>query len=192
MNLADREQYQQFQDAFRTYYNQLCNYALTFTRDADVSEDLVQDLFIKIWESRRHLLSDSSIRYYLFTAIRNNCISWLRREKQLVIVPWTDQDAAAEPEVYPKETPEPQKDEMVVLQQAVGLLPPKCREVFLLSRFSNLSYKEIATELNISQKTVENQLSKALKIIRAFLKQSRIYLMALITTIITTIFLIKP
>ncbi|WP_431212826.1 RNA polymerase sigma-70 factor [Puia sp. P3] len=185
MSTAETEQYHQFQAVFRTWYSPLCNYAVTFTKDPDISEDIVQDLFVKIWEQRRGLLTETSIRYYLFTAVRNNCITWLRREKQQATIPFADDQAndLTEDAGYAGDAVEPNsgntdglrgtggaRDEMVILQEGIGLLPPKCREVFLLSRFSQLSYKEIAESLGISPKTVENQLGKALRMLRAYLK----------------------
>ena len=73
---------------------------------------------------------------------------------------------------------------MTLLQEGIGLLPPKCREVFLLSRFSKLSYKEIAAALTISPKTVENQLGKALRLLRAHLKAGGVGLALLVTLIL--------
>lgn len=173
MIFPETDLYRQFQLVFRTYYNLLCNYAFTFTKDADASEDLVQDLFIKIWEQRRGLLKEASIRYYLFTAVRNNCITWLRREKQSATVQLTGFETVSTTTDYPGELMEDEeKDEKILLEQAIAQLPPKCKEIFLLSRFGKLSYKEIATNLDISPKTVENQLGKALKMLRAFLKES--------------------
>ncbi|MBS1659590.1 MAG: RNA polymerase sigma-70 factor [Bacteroidetes bacterium] len=183
MSSPETEQYRQFQTVFRTYYNQLCNYALTFTKDEDVCEDIVQDLFIKVWEQRRGLLKEASIRYYLFTAVRNNCISWLRKEKQQGTVRWDSQENVAVAPDYPEETAGGEKDDRRLLEQAIAQLPPKCKEVFLLSRFGKLSYREIATSLGISEKTVENQLGKALKTLRAFLKESRVGLTLIISWI---------
>lgn len=176
MIFSETDQYRQFQVVFRTYYNPLCNYAFTFTRNADASEDLVQELFIKIWEQRRELLREVSIRYYLFTAVRNNCITWLRREKQLAIVQFTGYETMTDIPDYPDEAAGEERDEKLLLQQAIASLPPKCKEIFLLSRFGKLSYKQIATNLDISPKTVENQLGKALKMLRAFLKESGVCL----------------
>lgn len=185
MSSPEADQYKQFQVVFKTYYNLLCNYAFTFTRDEDVCEDIVQDLFIKVWEQRRDLLREASIRYYLFTAVRNNCISWLRKGKQQNTVKWEDQEAIAVAPEYPREPSGNQKDQRQLLEQAIAQLPPKCKEVFLLSRFGKLSYREIASALGISEKTVENQLGKALKTLRAFLKESRVCLTLIISWILS-------
>ena len=176
MIFPETDLYRQFQVVFRTYYNRLCNYAFTFTKDADASEDLVQDLFIKIWEQRRGLLKEASIRYYLFTAVRNNCITWLRREKQSATIQLTGYETMAVTMDYREDLADEERDRKLLLEQAIAQLPPKCKEIFLLSRFGKLSYKEIATNLDISPKTVENQLGKALKTLRAFLKESGVCL----------------
>jgi len=184
MSSPETDSYTQFQVVFRAWYTPLCNYAFTFTKDEDVCEDIVQDLFVKIWEQRRALLKEASIRYYLFTAVRNNCISWLRKEKQLGIVKWADDDMVAITPDYPAEPAGEERDERLLLRQAIDQLPPKYKEVFLLSRFGKLSYKEIAADLGISQKTVENQLGKAFKILRTFLKESGVGLAVLVTWIL--------
>jgi RNA polymerase sigma-70 factor (family 1) len=186
MNTPESHQYRQFQAVFDTYYNSLCNYAFTFTKRAESSEDIVQELFIKIWEDRRELLTENTIRYYLFTAVRNNSISWLRQEKKFVLVEWNEREEAYAGTMEPVTIPasryisgeeEPgTKDYHGLLEKGLEELPPKCREVFVLSRFSHMTYKEIASGLGISVKTVENQLGKALKILRAFLRENGVYL----------------
>jgi RNA polymerase sigma-70 factor (ECF subfamily) len=167
--------YRQFKTVFHTYYNSLCNYAFTFVKNEDASEDIVQEVFMKIWEGRRDLLMEDSVRYYLFTAVRNNSITWLRQKKNSAITAWDGEEIFNEP--APERNRE-EPDQRLMLQSAIGRLPPKCREVFLLSRLSGLTYKEIAASLGISVKTVENQLGKALKIIRVFLKEKGVYLVS--------------
>jgi RNA polymerase sigma-70 factor (family 1) len=176
MNTPDSPLYRQFKVVFDAYYNSLCNYAFTFTKNADSSEDIVQDLFARIWEDRRELLTEKTIRFYLFTAVRNNSISWLRQGKRGVTVEWDERKGGyamiGTEEADSRET----MDHSEILKRGIDRLPPKCREVFLLNRFSNMSYKEIAASLGISVKTVENQLGKALKVLRAFLKENGVYL----------------
>jgi RNA polymerase sigma-70 factor (ECF subfamily) len=142
------------------------------------SEDIVQEIFIRIWQDRRDLIMTDTIRWYLFTAVRNNSISHLRKEKNSILVEWKEQEAWEEP-VLPKEAGS-YLDYEGLLQIAIDRLPPKCREIFVLSRLSNMTYKQIAASLNISIKTVENQLGKALKIMRLFLKEKGIYLVYLL------------
>src|SRR5260221_7200781 len=155
---SETDQYRQFQVVFKTYYNLLCNYAFTFTKDADASEDLVQDLFIKIWEQRRGLLKEASIRYYLFTAVRNNCITWLRREKQSATIRLTGYETMAVTMDYREELfGEEKKGRKMLVEKGIAELPAKSNEVFLLSRILKLSYKEKVTNLDISPQRVENK-----------------------------------
>ncbi|MBN9385757.1 MAG: RNA polymerase sigma-70 factor [Chitinophagaceae bacterium] len=169
--MPDAEQYRAFQVVFDTYYNALCNYAYSYLKDEDACEDIVQEVFTRIWEHRANLIGTEEIRYYLFTAVRNNCISQLRKEKKNSTVQWESgspeyiQDKAE----YIQDKEEREKDYRAAIQKAIEGLPPRCREVFLLSRISNMTYKEIAKSLDISEKTVENQIGKALKLIRASL-----------------------
>jgi RNA polymerase sigma-70 factor (ECF subfamily) len=163
--------YHSFQVVFNTWYNSLCNYADSFLKDESACEDIVQDVFMRVWKDRPDLIGTEGIRYYLFTAVRNNCITKLRREKKAGVVEWEDEAVD-----YIQDKENGPTDYMALVQTAIEGLPPRCREVFLLSRISNMTYKEIAASLGISVKTVENQLSKALKMIRAFLKDKGVYL----------------
>ena len=171
MSISQEHLYGRFQAVFTTHYNSLCNYAFTFVKDKDASEDIVQELFMKIWESRRELIMEDSVRYYLFTAVRNNSISYIRKQKNTE--EWNGE------EIPDEVTPEKEgrsEEYRWLLQKGIDRLPPKCKEIFLLSRFSNMTYKQIAASLNISVKTVENQLGKALKSLRVFLKKEGLYL----------------
>jgi RNA polymerase sigma-70 factor (family 1) len=172
MNISQEHLYGRFQAVFTTYYNSLCNYAFTFVKDKDVSEDIVQELFMKIWEGRRELILQDSVRYYLFTAVRNNSISYIRKQKNTE--EWNGEEIPDE--VIPEKEGRSEEEYRQLLQKGIDRLPPKCREIFLLSRFSNMTYKQIAGSLNISVKTVENQLGKALKSLRGFLKKEGLYL----------------
>ena len=170
------QHHQRFQTVFGELYQPLCNYAFTYVKDADMCEDIVQEVFTRIWATRRDLLLTDNVRFYLFSAVRNNCITHLRRQKTGGAVPLNDKALADNLSVGPREVP---KDENAQyeqwLREAIDLLPEKCREVFVLSRIGELKYKEIADVLEISVKTVENQLGKALKLIREFLKKNDIH-----------------
>ena len=170
MSANKEQQYHSFQQLFDTLYNVLCNYAHSFLKDRDKSEDIVQEVFIRIWEDRPQMIGTEGIRYYLFTAVRNNCISVLRKEKRQIVLGLDEKMAEPSPEIRED------ADYRTLIRIAIDELPPKCREVFLLSRFSKMTYKEIASSLDISEKTVENQLSKALRSIRTFLKDKGVYL----------------
>lgn len=170
MHEINEKPYNQFQRVFEQYYNALCNYAFTFLKDLSSSEDIVQEVFARVWEKRQDLITSDTIRFYLFAAVRNNCLTHLKKEKKAAIVELSDYDVAEEQIAFSQEV-KPEADYKMLLAAAMDQLPDKCREVFVLSRMSKQSYKEISDTLGISVKTVENQIGKALKILRAFLKE---------------------
>lgn len=154
-----------FETVFRRYYAPLCRYALPMLGDHDEAEEVVQSVFVAIWERRDSLLITSSLKAYLYRAVHNRCLN--RINQQAVQAGHREQAAA---ELYTDGASPTQSlliDELgVQLQRAIRLLPEQCRRVFELSRFDELSYKEIADRLGIATKTVENQIGKALRILR--------------------------
>jgi RNA polymerase sigma-70 factor (ECF subfamily) len=166
--------YKQFRHTFEQFYNPLCKYAFSLIKEREACEDIVQEVFARIWERRKDLLGAESIRYYLFTAVRNNCFTYLKEAQRLPILYLPDNEieeaelAAWDniPGSYGQET----VDYKALLGKGINQLPPKCKEVFLLSRMGQLSCTEIASQLGLSVKTVNNQLWKAMKLLRAFAK----------------------
>ncbi|HQQ96681.1 MAG TPA: RNA polymerase sigma-70 factor [Cyclobacteriaceae bacterium] len=155
---------------FRTYYTSLCRYAYTFLHDKDEAEEVVQQTFLGVWDRRHGLTIQTSIKAYLYTMVRNGCLNVIKHERVRQVH-----------EVYAKAQGEPvsspPSDTMLATElearicESMKSLPEQCRIVFQLSRFEQLSYAEIADQLNISVKTVENQIGKALKIMRIQLKE---------------------
>lgn len=151
-----------FKYVFDTYFESLCHYAYTKLRDVDEAEDAVQGVFLKVWEIRESLHITQSIRSYLFRAVHNHCINYLEhQEVKLKHLNYKafDADEGQHPEVFPAELEEN-------IRQAIDQLPPQCGTIFKMSRYEELKYAEIAKRLGISVNTVENQVSKALKILR--------------------------
>ncbi|NML21502.1 RNA polymerase sigma-70 factor [Pseudoflavitalea sp. G-6-1-2] len=167
--------YHQFQQEFSRFYEPLCQYAYTLVKEMNVCEDIVQDIFMHVWEKKQSLVGNEGIRYYLYTAVRNNCLTWLQRNKKQMVTALTGQETIATEQVHlsPEKA---ETDFMALLKSALDKLPPKCREVFVLSRMGKLTYQEIADSQGISVKTVENQMGKALKILRLFIKERQVYL----------------
>lgn len=157
--------YVPFEESFRKNYAPLCRHAYNFLRDKEAAEDLIQDLFVKVWEDRPEIFADPKLSVsYLYTAAKNNCISVLR--KKVVIVPVEDEgelDVAMTDDHHLHE-----ERELLYKQifEAIEQLPPKCAAAFKMHRTGEMSYKQIAEEMGISVKTVENQIGKALKLIR--------------------------
>lgn len=158
-----------FEMLFRTYYQPLCNYAYTFLQDREDAEEIVQSTFLMVWEKRDTLAIRTSVKPYLYAMVRNACLNVLKHEK-------IKQRHAGE-EIALAERAHDSVSQVVATRElehrikiAMDELPEQCRLVFKLSRFEELKYSEIAEQLNISIKTVENHMGKALRIMREQLK----------------------
>lgn len=159
-----------FEDVFREHYEALCHYAYTLLRDRDDAEEEVQALFLAFWERRETILISTSLKAYLFRSVHNRC---LNRIKHLSI-----RDEHRQHVHYVGETPTLSPMDALAsselserIDEAMKSLPEQCRRVFYLSRFEELRYGEIAERLGISAKTVENQIGKALRILRTELAE---------------------
>ena len=158
---------QAFEELFRKEYNNMCRYALTHLQDESLAEDVVQETFIKIWAQKKELITSPQIRFYLIKAVRNNSISELRKQKTEKLVHNGDTPEPA-PEVFLtlRQQKEHENEETRLIAEALNKLPPKCKEVFLLVKMHGMSYSQAAETLEISIKTVENQMGKAIKIFK--------------------------
>ena len=154
---------------FYQFYPFLCNTVFRILKDKALAEDLAQDTFFKFWEKRESIDVQTSLKAYLRRMAVNEALYYLRKNKKF-------QKAS---DVEPGDiggTTDTVEDTLLhqeledKIGAAIKTLPPRCQEVFKLSRFEDLSYKEIAAKLDISIKTVENQMGKALKILRAAMK----------------------
>ena len=155
-------------DLFQEHYPLVCQSIHRFIRDHATTEDLAQEVFLRFWEKRHSINVTSSLPAYLRRMAMTEALGHLRRNKRY-----------EEDEFIPENETEtgPSAEESFLhgeLQErvaaAINTLPPKCRTVFQLSRFEELTYKEIADQMGISVKTVENQMGKALKILRERLR----------------------
>ena len=174
MSRIEESLHDNFRIFFDQHYQRLCSYAFSFLKDEESCEDIVQDIFIKIWSNRQDLIGSAQLKFYVFSAVRNNCLTRLKNNKKYRVVEMNDEDEVEE--IIIKLDPEEvTANPTELIAKALDRLPPKCREVFLLSRIGNLTYLQIADNLGISIKTVENHMGKALKILRMFAKENRIY-----------------
>lgn len=159
-----------FEDLFRTFYGELCNYAYQYFRDKGTAEEIVQDLFYKLWEKKEMLVIRSSIRSYLYKSVYNNSMMLIREKnvrKTTNTIPENSEMFAGH---KPDEQLETRELERVV-ESTLSTMPKKVRRIFEMSRFEGLKYKEIADKLLISIKTVEANMGKALKLFRENLKE---------------------
>ena len=154
-----------FEQMFRSQYENLCNYALRIMNDRDEAEEMVQEVFVKIWDKREKLEIKLSLKSYLYKAVYHTCLNRLKQMKK---------SKTGLPDYLPQDLSEQGNMMMQELEKNIGRaiekLPEQCRIIFKLSRFEELKYAEIAEHLNLSVKTVENQMGKALRVLRNELK----------------------
>jgi len=150
---------------FNEHYKGLCLFARQYIFDNEKVEDIVQDVFLNIWEKGELNATDAQAKSYLFTSVRNRCLNYIRDNKKFN----DNVEVSLIENVYETDKLEYRELEKVITN-AIHDLPEKCREVFQLSRFQDMKYQQIADALGISVKTVEAQMSKALKVLRERLK----------------------
>jgi RNA polymerase sigma-70 factor, Bacteroides expansion family 1 len=155
-----------FNQLFADYYVNLCRFAYTYLKDNDISEEIVQEVFITLWEQRATLEIYTSIRSFLYTSVKNRSLNHIR----------SIQTRIRHEDEYAREQASKvghiinfcEREELSYLvDAAIDELPEQCRTIFELSRKQNLTYNEIAQKLDISPKTVENQMGIALKKLRS-------------------------
>jgi RNA polymerase sigma-70 factor (ECF subfamily) len=159
-----------FEQLFKKHFRELHAYAFTLLKDWDVAEEIVQSLFLKLWEKNEWTHIQTSIKSYLYKSVYHESLNYIRRQKvQLKYQTSTayamkndTDDAAGKLKMSELEHH---------LNNALGKLPEKCRAIFQLSRFQELKYQEIANQLDISIKTVETHMGKALRILRKEMKE---------------------
>lgn len=152
---------------FLQYYELICKSIFRLIKDKGTVEDLAQEVFIKIWQKRHQLHITTSMDGYIRRMAVNEAISYLRKTK--MVNPLNESDIRIT--AVSTEQQYLQEELRNKVAKAIAKLPPKCRLVFQLSRYEGLSYREIAKQLDLSIKTVENQMGKALKTLREELKE---------------------
>lgn len=152
---------------FREYYAFLCQAIARILPDAHLAEDLSQEVLLEIWKRRDALLISTSLKSYLRRSAINKTLNYIRSQK----IRWDDEDKLTQLAFAGSGAVENMQAEELktAIDAAIDSLPERCRLVFSLSRFEEMTYQEIASQLGISVKTVENQMSKALKTLKALL-----------------------
>ncbi len=177
MSIENKSNTLQFNKIFADYQHRFILFANTYLHDMSLAEDLVMDSFMYYWENKASLAPESNIPAYILTIVKHKCLNHLRskiiREKveeelanhsMRVLKANIETLEACNPnELFSKEVHE-------LINQAISTLPNRTKEIFLRSRYQNQSYKEIASDLNITVKSVEFEVSKAMKILRIALK----------------------
>lgn len=154
-----------FEKLFKEYFPYLCSFAKKYVDDIDECKDIVHNVYLNLWQKRNELKTDQSLKPYLFQAVHNRCLNYIRDHKKIV-----RHDVLMEQGEIPdyiESTDYLEQSELENrIKSAIDDLPVKCQKIFRLSRFEDKKYSEIADQLGLSVKAVEAQMSKALKILR--------------------------
>jgi RNA polymerase sigma-70 factor (ECF subfamily) len=155
-----------FEGLFRDLFKPLCSFAMKYTGDLDAAKNLVHEVFIHVWEKFDSLPADTNYKSYFYTAVRNRCLNYIRDKKKFVAI-----ENVAEHQLMEFNSTLESSELAQKIETGIASLPEKCRIVFELNRVEGLKYAQIAEKLNISVKTVEAQMSKALAVMKDHLRE---------------------
>ncbi|MDN5214461.1 RNA polymerase sigma-70 factor [Fulvivirgaceae bacterium BMA12] len=153
-----------YEEVFRRYYQPLCLFSLKYVKDPDEAEEIVQNMFVRIWQKRKELAIATSVKSYLYQSVRNACLNHLKHNN--IKLDYQKNALATTSSASASDTLVALELEVKV-RETLHKLPPERKKIFLMSRNEGLKYREIAEKLNISVKTVENQMSQALKFLKS-------------------------
>lgn len=161
--ILDKGNTEVFTNFYTQFFKKLLIESEKYVKDIHAAEEIVQDVFLKIWEKSEDLIHIKSVKSYLYRAVINSSINFINRQRNLehhhqkIVSEFTEEQV---------EELDEENELIVLLFDEIEKLPPKCREIFKLNRFERLKYKEIALKFDISEKTVENHIANALKLLR--------------------------
>ncbi|HEX3008034.1 MAG TPA: RNA polymerase sigma-70 factor [Bacteroidales bacterium] len=168
-----------FDSLFKSYYSPLCLYASDIVKDRTKAEEIVQDVFLKFWNNRDSIYITTSVKAYLYRMIHNQALNYIRnrgvegKKEELFL-----DDIENRNKILDIESSYNVLDELInehiekELTRAIADLSPQCREIFCLARYQNLSYREIATKLDISLSTVKSQMLRSIEKLKSLLKEN--------------------
>ena len=168
-----------FDQIFQKYYQPLLLYGLKFVDDENEVHDILQEVFVAVWENQKHRLEESHLKAYLFNAVRNGCLNYLRHrvvvskhiENQKITLPLLELDFYKSGEKSLIE-----KQDLEIIYKAINSLSQEFKEVIELSRFEGLKNKEIAEKLQVPERTVETRLYRALSALRKKLTINQVFI----------------
>lgn len=159
-----------FEEVFKTYFGPLCNYVNSYLKDWEGSREIVQGTFMKIWENKENIAINTSAKSYLYSAVRNRMIDSIRSNQKLKEYKNTVNVDEVVEDID-------QMNSFVIREEilkSMDKLKPKMRKIFSLSKIEGLTYNEIAAYLNISKRAVEDNVAKALRILKEDLQDNEI------------------
>lgn len=152
-----------YKELFIAYYKPLQQFAYSFIKSEEQAEEIVSDVFLKIWEKRANLESIHNLKVYLYVSIKNTALKYLLKQKRQVAISLDELDIELEASNWTPEELILTTEMLRKIEEAINDLPPRCKIIFKLIKEDQLRYKEVAEILNVSVKTIDNQLSIALK-----------------------------
>jgi RNA polymerase sigma-70 factor (family 1) len=151
-----------YKELFTSLYSYLCTFARTIVKSKEPAEEVVSDVFIKIWEMRKDLEKIENLKVYLYVSTRNHSLNYLEKQKRIVTNSTGELHTEFVSLYFDPEQLLITADMLALIHKAIDQLPPKCKMIFKLVKEDGLKYREVAEILSISIKTVENQLAIAL------------------------------
>ncbi|WP_339337175.1 MULTISPECIES: RNA polymerase sigma factor [Croceitalea] len=171
----NRGNLQAFQIVVEQFYDILYVYALGLVNERAVAEDIVQEVFLRLWSKKGKLFIETSLKSFLYRSIHNEFVDYYRKKKKEI--DFLDRISLETVHTFIQLEDQDLVKKLEKVNIAIELLPKKCREVFLLSKRDGLTNQEISQYLNVSKKTVEGHISKAFKVIRKGLKKTNLLLL---------------
>lgn len=169
LNLLKEDDQSAYTEIFKRYSKLLINHAYKILENQDEANDVVQEVFLSVWNKRYELDITGSLSSYLYKAVKNRVLNYIAHEK--VVSNYADSIAGfIETDYVFADSNLRERELEAIIAREIALLPEKMREVFLLRKVEELSYDEIALQLNITDKTAKQQVYNSLKILREKLK----------------------
>ncbi|MFH5831345.1 RNA polymerase sigma-70 factor [Halalkalibaculum sp. DA3122] len=167
LRLIKADSQKALEELFEKYYDRLCDFAFQYVKSIDLSEEIVSDVFLKIWERRHRLNISKNLKGYLYTATRNQALNYLEKQDN-ELESLTENAREIESGKYHPDEELIFKELENRLEALINTLPPRRKIIFKLSRLEGFTYKEIAGILSISIHTVQNQMVAAVKTLSSY------------------------
>ena len=177
MSALRQDSKEAFSLLFQTYYTDLVLFCGNFVKDKDSCEDIVQSIFLKLWNDRKHIQIEISLKSYLLKAVRNSCLDEFRHIE--IVRQYETEYGSSVLDNYDTENYILYSDLYSHLSRALEKIPDLYKEAFVLNRFEGLKYREIAEKLNVSERTIEVRVSKTLDLLRKQLKDFFVFLISI-------------
>lgn len=164
--IAEKNNEPAFDELIKVYFSGLLSFAISIVKDRHIAEEVVEDVFVKLWENRKILPSIKNLSHYLYISTKNTCLNTIKNKSYAYYKNKVNLEDIGDADAYYFSNEEDNlisKDALEKINEAISKLPPRCKLIFRLVKEDNLKYSEVSQLLNISMKTVENQMNIAIK-----------------------------